>query len=547
MKITRERLKSRLAQDDYDLLIIGGGITGVGIALDACSRGLKTALVEMNDFASGTSSRSTKLIHGGLRYLKQFDFKLVNEVGRERAIVHHLAPHLVHPDKMLLPLVKGGNYGSLLTSFGLALYDWLAGVQPKDRRRMLNKKQTSEMEPLLREDILEGAGFYAEYRTDDSRLVMSIARTALEMGADILNYTSAKELIYQNEKIIGVKVSDGIDEEEFCIRAKCIVNATGPWVDELRAQDHSIGERHLHLTKGVHLVVKRERIPIKNTVYFDNKDGRMIFAVPRAEVVYLGTTDTNYLGDKSEPEISLEDVNYILAAVNNMFPQSNLSIDDVESSWAGLRPLIHENGKSPSELSRKDEIFVAPSGLISIAGGKLTGYRKMAERLVDLVIDKLNLPAKKCITDKIQLVGGKFENYEAVQGLVDELYREFQSILTSRNESEYLVYNYGSDARTILNAALKIEESPSLAIALAEAEFTIENEMVESSLDFFVRRTGRLHFNIESVRVLRERITDFMAVKLNWSPERKHKESKLLDLALQRVAGFRSKLNTPNL
>ena len=273
----------------------------------------------------------------------------------------------------------------------------------------------------------------------------------------------------------------------------------------------------------------------------------MIFAVPRAEVVYLGTTDTNYLGDKSEPEISLEDVNYILAAVNNMFPQSNLSIDDVESSWAGLRPLIHENGKSPSELSRKDEIFVAPSGLISIAGGKLTGYRKMAERLVDLVIDKLNIPAKKCITDKIQLVGGKFENYEAVQGLVDQLYLDFQSILTSRNESEYLVYNYGSDARTILNAALKIEESPSLAIALAEAEFTIENEMVESSLDFFVRRTGRLHFNIESVRVLRERITDFMAVKLNWSPERKHKESKLLDLALQRVAGFRSKLNTPNL
>ena len=544
MKISREHLCEKLANQEYDLLIVGGGITGVGIALDAANRGLKVALIEMNDFASGTSSRSTKLIHGGLRYLKQFDFKLVNEIGRERAIVHKIAPHLVHPDKMLLPLVKGGNYGAIITSFGLALYDWLADVDEKDKRKMLSKEETSALEPLLRHDILEGGGFYAEYRTDDARLVMGIARTAIQEGGDLINYTSAKELIYENGKVVGVKVFDSILEKSYSIKSKCTVNATGPWVDELREWDKSKGNRFLHLTKGVHLVLKKERIPIRNTVYFDNLDGRMIFAVPRAEVVYLGTTDTNYQGDKLEPEVTEEDVKYVLAAVNHMFPKLDLIPEDVESSWAGLRPLIHEQGKSPSELSRKDEIFNSPTGLISIAGGKLTGYRKMAERLVDLVYEKLHLPNKKCNTDKIQILGGDFKNYTQVQELIYQISDEFPQLLSNRHEEEYLVYNYGTFSREISQIAAELKEEGELAIILAEAEYTIANEMVESAVDFFNRRTGRLYFNIDSVRKYKEEVIDFMAIRLDWSAERKLNEMNLVEAALNRVSGFGSKKKT---
>ncbi|MDP4953442.1 MAG: FAD-dependent oxidoreductase, partial [Flavobacteriales bacterium] len=198
--MNREKALSRLRSEDFDLLVIGGGITGVGVALDAQTRGLKVALVEKNDFASGTSSRSTKLIHGGLRYLKQFEFKLVNEVGRERAIVHKLAPHLVHPDKMLLPLIKDGNYGYLLTSMGLSVYDILAGVEGNDKRKMLDKNEASSMEPLLRTEDLEGAGFYAEYRTDDARLVMTLAKTAWREGAVLCNHIEAKEFHYNDDQ-----------------------------------------------------------------------------------------------------------------------------------------------------------------------------------------------------------------------------------------------------------------------------------------------------------------------------------------------------------
>src|SRR5258708_3226885 len=238
----------------YDLLVIGGGVAGAGIALDAASGGLKTALVEKNDFAFGTSSRSTKLIHGGLRYLKQLEFGLVKEVGSERAVVHRLAPHLVVPEKMLLPLYEKRGFGSLLTSFGLKLYDWLAGVKPEDQRKMLTKFQTQGYEPLLRKDEVKGGAIYAEYRTDDARLKIEIIKTAGRYGAEVNNYCKVIDFVYEAGKITGVKVIDQLDPGEFIIKAKAVVSAAGPWVDELREIDHSKTGKYLHLTKGIHLV-----------------------------------------------------------------------------------------------------------------------------------------------------------------------------------------------------------------------------------------------------------------------------------------------------
>ena len=237
----RDKFTKNLQQTEFDILIIGGGITGAGIALDAALRGMKVALVEKNDFASGTSSKSTKLIHGGLRYLKQFDFWLVKEVGTERAIVHELAPHLVVPEKMILPLIEGGSYGTWLTSIGLKVYDILASVEGDDKRKMLNKKEALKKEPLLPEGILKGAGFYAEYRTDDARLTIEIIKTAIKNGAQALNYVKATEFVYKKKRVVGAEVIDTLTDETYPIKAKYVINAAGPWVDELRKVGQELG------------------------------------------------------------------------------------------------------------------------------------------------------------------------------------------------------------------------------------------------------------------------------------------------------------------
>ncbi len=497
----RRTLLKELSKQNFDLIIIGGGITGAGIFLDATSRGLKVALFEKRDFASGTSSKSTKLIHGGLRYLKQFDFALVKEVGTERAIVHKLAPHLVIPEKMLLPLVENGSYSKLLTSLGLKTYDILARVKGDDKRRMLNKREAAELEPLLYEDRLKGAGYYAEYRTDDARLTIENIKTGLRFGGKAFNYTNVVDFNYDEGKINGVVIKDEISDEEFNVTAKNVVSAAGPWVDELRTVNNSLKGKRLHLTKGVHLVFPWEKLPVKQSVYFDIGDGRMMFAIPRGKITYAGTTDTNYSGDKGEVTTNLKDATYLLSAINNMFPTIDLKVEDIISSWAGLRPLIHEDGKSASELSRKDEIFISPNGLISIAGGKLTGYRKMAERVVDQVLGKNKAKYHNCSTDKIPLSGNGFENSAAVQAYISLIYTQNKNNGLSEYDAWYLVTNYGYQAELILEYFKNRKESYSATrLILSELQFCVNYEMVINPMDFFIRRTGRLYFDIDSVR-----------------------------------------------
>ena len=403
---TIEKMRTKKA----DLLVIGGGITGAGIALDAQSRGMKTYVIEMQDFSAGTSSRSTKLIHGGLRYLKQFQLGLVAETGRERAIVYENARHITRPERMLLPIYKGGTYGMLTSSVGILAYDLLAGVKRNERRQMLTKEETLRREPLLCPDGLKGAGFYVEYRTDDARLTIEVIKKAVEFGAEVVSYVKAIDFLYTEGRLVGVTCLDLMKNQTFVIKAKKIVNATGPWGDELSEKDKSKQGKCLHWTKGVHIVISRRKFPLGQSLYFDTPDGRMIFAISREDKVYIGTTDTNYNGDLEHPEVTIEDARYLLKAINHMFPSIKVELVDIESSWAGIRPLIHEDGKSPSEISRKDEIFYSPSGLLTIAGGKLTGYRKMAERVVDQVAKELEQEGhtpRACYTDRIVLSGGE--------------------------------------------------------------------------------------------------------------------------------------------
>lgn len=506
--LERQKTIDNLEREEFDLIVIGGGITGGGIALDAASRGLKVALLEKGDFASGTSSKSTKLIHGGLRYLKQFDFWLVKEVGSERAIVHKLAPHLVLPEKMLLPLIENGSYGKWLTSIGLKVYDILAQVTGDDKRKMLEKKEAMKLEPLLPKKILNGAGYYAEYRTDDARLTIENIKTSLLFGAQALNYAKVNEFIYDKEKVAGVKATDQTTGKEFIIKSKFVISAAGPWVDELRSLNNSKKGKQLHLTKGVHLVFPYEKLPVKQSCYFDIPDGRMMFAIPRGKITYVGTTDTNYNDSKDNVRTNLADAIYLISAVNNMFPDINLELEDIVSSWAGLRPLIHEEGKSASELSRKDEIFVSDTGLISIAGGKLTGYRKMAERVVDRIAKRMeeeyDTKLKDCYTEKIFLCGNDdFKKFKHVKKYIAEIYDRIKGDKFTEHDAWFLVTNYGKQTEIILdNYAKIVEKDKYVRLAKAELAFGIDYEMVQNPMDFFIRRTGRLYFDIDSIRTL---------------------------------------------
>lgn len=528
----------------FDLLIIGGGVTGAGIALDAASRGLSVGLVEMNDFASGTSSKSTKLIHGGLRYLKQFEIALVREVGRERAIVHKLCPHLVVPEKMLLPLYEDGTFGKFSTAVGLWVYDFLADVAEDDKRKMLSKEETIALEPLLNPDKLNGGGFYAEYRTDDARLTIEIIKTAMQFGAAVLNYTKANDFLYDDKgKVCGLQLQDMLTGEKFVAKAKKVVSAAGPWVDEVRKKDGQLGKKRLFLSKGVHIVVPHEKLPVKNSIYFDVEDGRMVFAIPRLDVTYVGTTDTAYEGDKNHVTADEKDVQYLLDACNKMFPTVQLTKKDLSSSWAGLRPLIFEEEKTASEMSRKDEFFFSDNGLISIAGGKLTGYRKMAERTVDVVIEKMkeegnNPVVKDCFTDQIPLGAWPIKDINDVAATRRSITKTLSGHITGAEiMAEYLVSNYGKQAVDIVKNAGQ-EGLSHRSLLQAEIDFTIEKELVFLPLDFINRRSGRLYFNLDQTLPYIDFMLDYFADRFGWTTAFKSEQAVVVQSAIKDAQVF---------
>lgn len=519
-------MKQFLTEFQFDVLVIGGGITGAGIALDAVTRGLSVALIDMQDFAAGTSSRSTKLIHGGLRYLKQLEVKIVAETGREREIVYRNALHVTEPERMLLPFHKGGTFGKHTTSLGLLAYDMLAGVKKDERREMISAEETIAMEPLIKKEDLLGGGHYVEYRTDDARLTIEVLKKAVEKGALCLNYLKASSFMYNDEgQITGAKVKDVLHGEDLSIQAHVVVNATGPWIDEVRSKDIVSNAKRLRLTKGIHIVVDRAHFPLQQAVYFDTQDDRMIFAIPRGHKAYIGTTDTVFEGDTSHPVATEEDIDYVLRAVRYMFPSVEVKRQHVESTWAGIRPLIYEDGKKPSEISRKDEIWEAKTGLITIAGGKLTGYRKMAQTVVDQVVKQLpHDGAGPCVTEHIQLSGGNFQDEAHYHSFIRSKSKEAELFGISQEEGMRLATFYGTNVDTVFvyAQAFKTTEPIHLAIMKAEVFYAIHHEMATSPADFFIRRTGDLYFQMNLVKQYRTKVTDWMSQFLSYTEDERH-------------------------
>ncbi|MBN1588774.1 MAG: glycerol-3-phosphate dehydrogenase/oxidase [Pirellulales bacterium] len=381
----------RLTETDVDLLVLGGGIVGAGVARDAAMRGLKVGLIEQYDFAFGTSSRSSRLLHGGLRYLAQGYLRLVHEASKEKCVLHRIAPHLAEPLPFLFPTRRGLQWARWKLSIGVKLYDLLCGRRNLGKSETLGRQAVLDLLPGMTSQGITGAVRYFDGLTNDARLVLDTLRSAAKQGATLLNFVRFEEAARENNTWV-CQAHDTIADAPVTLRARSIINATGPWSDRL---PHS--HTTLRLTKGVHLIIERDRLPIPSAVVL-TQGSRILFAIPWGERVILGTTDTDYDGPIESPTCDQEDVSYILDVVSTLFPEANISASNVISTWSGLRPLVADRHGNPSDISRRHEIKMGEPGWWDITGGKLTTYRLMAEQAVDRAVRYLACAARRCRT-----------------------------------------------------------------------------------------------------------------------------------------------------
>jgi glycerol-3-phosphate dehydrogenase len=388
---------------EWDICIIGGGATGLGTALDAASRGLKTILFEQHDFAKGTSSRSTKLVHGGVRYLQQGNIKLVMEALKERGLLLKNAPHLVHNQKFIVPNYKWWEkpfYG-----IGLKIYDKMAGKLGLGSSELLSKEETLRYLPTLDPEDLKGGVIYHDGQFDDARLAISIAQTAAQQGAALLNYFPVTGLLKMNNKVCGVWVKDSLTGKEYEVKSKVVINATGVFTDALMKMDDAKHESIISPSQGIHLVVDKSFLPGDTAIMIPRTDdGRVLFAVPWHNKIVLGTTDTPIENISAEPIPLQEEIEFILKHIGRYLTKDP-QLSDVKSMFAGLRPLVKGKTKKTASLSRDHHISIGDSGLITITGGKWTTYRKMAEDVVNIAMEKNSLPETLCITEELKLYG----------------------------------------------------------------------------------------------------------------------------------------------
>ncbi|PLW66778.1 glycerol-3-phosphate dehydrogenase/oxidase [Pseudohalioglobus lutimaris] len=469
-----------LKADTFDMLVIGGGITGAGIAREAALRGLSVCLVEAQDFASGTSSRSSKMVHGGMRYLLQGDLAVVREAARERRTLRKIAPHLATTLPMIL--MARGKTGVAKFRTGMWTYEKLGQVVAAEKHEALDLAELQKREPLLITEGYSGAVTYPEYLTDDGRLTLANVRSAAAAGAVVASYAAATEILLENGKAIGAIVKGQLvgEERTAAVRARTIVNASGPWVDAIRKLEDENAPSKLLLTKGIHVVFKRERFPVNSSVVMSTSDKRAIFTCPRGDYVYLGTTDTFHPDSEYWPEISSEDIDYLIDVTNTYFDVEPLTHADIVSVWSGVRPLIAEEGKSPSEISRKDDVLEGAGGVISIAGGKLTAYRVMANRVIELCENRLGRKVGKCRSADYILPGGD------LGGSFAEFQEQLEQQGLAPNEAERMTRLYGSEALDILGAGGDLE---------AEVEFAVKREGALTLEDYWVRRSARARFS----------------------------------------------------
>jgi glycerol-3-phosphate dehydrogenase len=541
---SRNERIARLGKETFDLLIIGGGITGAGIARDAAQRGLSVALIEKGDFASGTSSRSSKLVHGGLRYLKGRHVRLVRESLRERGVLMKIAPHLVEAAPFYLPVYAGGRDGRLKLRLGLTAYDLLAGFGGDiGRHSVLSKEKMLEVEPLLRTEGLQGGFRYFDCVVNDARLTSTTIRSAVEDGALGLNYVEATGVKRDGERVSGVTFRDTVTGKQGEVSAGVVVNATGPWSDRVR--EMAGAPRMLSPTKGVHLVLSRSRLGLSTIVVIPEGD-RILFAVPCGDSVYVGTTDTFFDDDPGKATVDASDATYVLEAVNSLFPSVRAVASDVVAGWAGVRPLVAMEGSPlPSDVSRDFEIDVRPEGFYSIAGGKLTTSRAMAESLVNKVIaqegQRLGWNPKPCRTAETPLFGGNIDGFDRyATAAAGALAGGWNVPLES---AQRLVRVYGTEHVRLLGVArndptLLKPLTESCPVLRVEAVYAAEQEMALMLQDFMERRTELMLFDPEHGIDAVEEAAKLMGNVLAWSPRERQQQVSSYKEAVARMTAF---------
>jgi glycerol-3-phosphate dehydrogenase len=486
-----------LPRREWDLLVVGGGITGAGAARDAAGRGLQVALVEAGDFAQGTSSRSSRLVHGGLRYLETYDFALVFEASAERRRLLELAPHLVHPLPFVFPVYRGGPTPFLMLQAGMWLYDGLSLFRNLHRHRILSVGDVATEEPGLRRDGLVGAALYYDAAVDDARITLANARGAHESGAAVVPHAEVVAFLADGGKVRGARVRDRITGAETEVRAKLVLNATGPWSDAVRRLADPAASPRLRPTKGVHVMVPRERVANRHAITFQSPiDRRVMFVLPWGQHAYIGTTDTDFTGSPAEVRAEEKDVDYLLQSANSVFPEAKLTHADVVSTWAGVRPLLApaRTGAAESATSREHAIWWDRSGLLSIAGGKLTTYRVMAEQVVDVAAKRLKAAHRVesgiSPTEHLPLPGTPEGPWPAF----DQRIRAGAIALGLDDDAGYhLARAYGEDAELVL-AAIRDDPAQGARIAegfpylWAEVPHAVRREMAMTLDDLLIRR-----------------------------------------------------------
>ncbi len=526
--------------DQVDLVVVGGGITGAGIARDAARRGLSVALFDQNDLAFGTSSRSSKLIHGGLRYLESYEFSLVFESVSERRVVMELAPHLVNPLAFIFPVYQGSRRNLWMINAGMWLYDGLSLFRSPKTHRTLKPKEVAEEEPILKQEGLQGAPLYYDCSTDDSRLTLETALDAADQGAVVVNWARVDAFMKdEHGRVSGVVVKNCRDGSLKEVAAHAVVNATGPWTDEVLGMSGPRTGKVLRPTKGVHIVLEADKLPLKHAVVlFHPTDDRVLFALPWGDRTYVGTTDTDYDGPPGEEHATLADVDYLIDAANEHFPSHQILRSDIISTWAGLRPLIAPEPDvgevSESKVSREHQIVVGEDGLITIAGGKLTTYRKMAKETVDTavqllkLIDRLPQDLRSGQTFKFPLPG-------AIGWPEDDDHKKVAAEVSKTAEGTlsdevclHLVDSYGMRALEIAKRCAKdsaqcepiVEGRPEI---MAQVDWGVENELAASVADIMIRRTQIFYRDHDQGLGAADKVATRMATLIGWSADEKQR------------------------
>ena len=530
----RELVRRRLQVEAFDVAIIGGGITGAGVARDAAMRGLRVALVEAGDFAGGTSSRSSRLIHGGVRYLEHGHLHLVFESSRERRVLLRIAPHLVRPLAFTWPVYRGARVGRLKLAAGLGLYDALSMFRNVRRHERLSKRDVLEREPTLRADELVGGARYYDASTDDARLTLANIVAAVESGAAILNHARVTGFEMVGGRVRGVRAHDSVGGDEFTIRAETIVNATGPWSDEIRALESRIERVSVSGSRGAHIAVPRTRVGNRQAVTMIHPhDGRVMFTLPAGDQTIIGTTETPTAPNESESRASQADVAYLIAAANAYFPAAKLEPSDVIAAWSGIRPLARQ--RAPDDVgsaSREHTIVRGPKGVVHVTGGKLTTYREMASQVVDLFAGP---EAGADRTAQVALPGGERP--------VEELLAEARESIDDDLVRHHLVLSYGSrwrDVWSLGNERPELRErlSPGHAVIGAQMMYGVEQEMAMTLGDLLIRRT-HLAFELpDQARSIAPKVAAIVSPLSGWTPSDQASAIDHFAKEVQRTFGF---------